>query len=190
MSEVTAGANIVDFLAVCAIFLAGRSGYHLGFAESVWTTLRWGLILGLGTLAWPVLGQEIGTHTGWSFTTSALLAYVSVGTVTWIVVDRLQRIFAARLLLAIPAGPVDGVFGSVAGVVAAGAGALVFLVLFSPFEAAPIDWNPMHLRTEDSIAEFARAIFTTVRHTVYDESFLGRAVQEHLRVFIIQPAAA
>lgn len=184
------GINIFDFLALVAVSVAGYSGYHLGFAECIWMMLRWALILAVGTLCWSPLGHEICTHTGWSLTTGGILAYLSTAVLIWVVIDLLQSRLGARVLLAIPAGPVDGVFGAVAGVTAVGSAALVILAILSPLDVGPIDWNPMAMENRDSIGEFGKAIFGTVRQAAFGDSLLGRTLQEHLRVLLIQPSAA
>lgn len=187
MSFTVPGINIFDFAVFCAIAVAARSGYHLGLAESFWTTLRWVLILAVGTYAWRPFGAYIAAETGWNLGTCAVLAYLLSGAGVWIVVDLLRRKFATRLLLAIPAGPVDGVFGSLGCMAAVASASLVVFALISPFEGGAVDWNPMGLETSQALGEFGRAIFTTVRKAAFDDSFLGRTLQESFRMLLIRP---
>lgn len=188
MNEVS--FSIFDAFALAAVSVVARMGGQMGFAKMVWPFLGAVLALALGTIAWPSLGQEISLRTGFSPNTSAVAAYAGVGTGIVLLTSQLQRFLGKRLLLLIPAGPLDGAFGALAGFAAAAAGVIVFYAILSPFETGPIDWSPVGMRTNDqAIPELSRVVFGTVRRAAFDDSWIGRTLQQNCASLMIHPGA-
>jgi hypothetical protein len=160
----------------------------MGFANMVWPLLGAGLALAFGTLSWPSLGQEISLRTGFSPNTSAVAAYLGVGVGILFLTVQLRKFLGNQVLLLIPAGPLDGAFGALAGFAAATAGVIVFYALLSPFETGPVDWSPVGMKTNDqAIPELSRAVFGTFRRAAFDDSWIGRTLQQNGASFMIHP---
>ncbi len=171
--------SLVDFLTLLLVFVTTRSGFLSGFAESVWSMLRWSIVLAAGTLTSPALGASLSAATELSAGFSAVVCYLIVGLTTLGILGLLQRRFGARVLLAIPTGRVDGLFGLLAGLVAGTAGSLVVYALLNPFDSGTIDWSPMGMQNQEALGGLTRAVAGTVRHAVLDGSWCGRMLQEH-----------
>ncbi len=179
--------GLFDAVVLCVVGLTARAGYLHGFAESVWPLLRWGLALGAGTLAWAPLGDELVASAGLSPKFSAVLAYAGVGTLAYVAVILAQRSVGDRLMLAIPAGVVDGFCGGIAGTFTGLAGAIVCFAMISPFDVGGTDWNPLGMKNEDAIQGLGRAIFGSIQHEAFEASWLGRSLLQNGSSFLIQP---
>lgn len=188
MNEVS--FSIFDAFALAAVAFTARTGGQLGFAKMVWPFLGATLALTLATFSWPRLGQEIALQTGFSPVTSALAAYATVGVTIFIFTLQIRRFLGNRLLLLIPAGPLDGAFGALAGFSAAASGIIVFFAILSPFETGPIDWSPVGMKSNDrAVHELGRAVFGTVHRAAFDDSWIGRTLQQDWTSLMIHPGA-
>lgn len=186
MNEVS--FSIFDAFALAAVSLMARTGGQLGFAKMVWASLGTVMAVALGTLCWPSLGPEISLKTGFSPNTSAVVAYAAVGGGFLLFTFQLRRFLGNRLLLLIPAGPLDSTFGALAGFAAGAAGIILFYAILSPFETGPIDWSPVGMRNNDqAIPELTRAVFGTFRRAAFDDSWIGRTLLQNCTELMIHP---
>lgn len=181
--------SIFDAIAIAALTLATRAGGRSGFAKAIWPLAATALTLLLGTLAWPSFGQQIGTTTGLPPNASAVLAYALVATAILTTVFTLQKFLGKPLLLLIPPGPLDGTLGALAGTLTASAAVVVCFALLSPFDTGAIDWSPISMSNDQAVSELGRAVFGTVRRSAFDDSWIGRTLQENAAAFMIHPGA-
>lgn len=179
--------NAFDGVAVVIILLGARAGYVNGFAEVVWSFLRWSAVLAAGVSAWSPFGNQLAELTGLSHLPSAELAYLFMAGAAALAVTGLNRLLGNELLLAIPAGRADSLFGTIIGALAAAAGILNVYALLNPFAMANIDWSPGAAGSYDNaIQDLVGAILATVRNAALEGSWIGRLVQENLGMLLIR----
>ena len=87
--------NAFDGVAVVVILLGARAGFVNGFAEVVWSFLRWSAVLAAGVSAWSPFGNQLAELTGLPHLPSTELAYLFMAGAASLAVLRaaLPRVF-------------------------------------------------------------------------------------------------
>jgi hypothetical protein len=182
--------NAFDGVAVVVVLLGARAGFIRGFADVFWVMLRWGAMLAAGVSAWSPFGRQLSALTGLSALPSAEFAYLVMAGTAALAVAGLNRLLGEQMLLAIPPNRADCVFGAVAGGVGAAAAILNVYAILNPFAMTNIEWNPGATGGYDTaIQDLVAAVLATLRNAALEGSWIGRAVQEHLGMLLIRPAA-
>lgn len=182
-------ANPFDGVALVLILLGARNGHVKGFAEVVWSMLRWIAVFAAGASTWGPFGRQLSQVIGWSHVTGAEFAFLLMAGAAALAVSGLQRLFGDTLLARIPAGRVDSIFGGLAGAIAATAALLCVYALLNPFASATVQWSTDASGSYDTAVEdLLGAILATVRSAALEGSWIGRSVQEHLGALLIQQA--
>jgi len=173
-----APANIADAAILLAIAVFARVGYVNGFAESIWSALRWVLIATGGAFSWSPLATELQQRAGLPFVAGAIISYVAVSAgIAWLVAMA-QRLYAEQLLLAIPTGPTDGLLGLGSGLVTGFAFSVSLLAILNPLGSDSAEWNPTDLGNDRAITALCTAVFATVHEVVLEQSTVGKIVSE------------
>ncbi|MCC6233094.1 MAG: CvpA family protein [Verrucomicrobiales bacterium] len=168
--------NAFDVLILVGVLLAARAGYRSGAGEALWSAARWCLATVLASLVAVYGGKALAATVSVPAMQRSYLLYFAVLILLMILFNMLERRIATPITNAIPPGILDHLLGGVMGITALAGTVLIAVTLVSPFDGGTVDWNPTNVRTDQAVGELGRAVMTSVRRFVVDESVAGRWV--------------
>lgn len=177
--------NAFDVLLVISALAAARAGYRSGAGESLWLALRFALAGVAASLAAVHVGAAVAHAVEVPVLKRSYLIYVGVLIALILLLNALQRRISAPITNAIPPGWWDHLSGGILGMVAVAGVALIAITLVFPAGNDTVDWNPTQIRTDQAVGELGKAVMTSVRRFIVDESATGRWVVTHFSTLLL-----
>jgi hypothetical protein len=151
----------------------------------VWPVARWLMVCVIGALTCLPLGAAVSRLTGLSSAPAVLVAYINVGIALIMAVEYMHRRIGERLATLLPWGEADQYLGAGGGILSGAAICMIGLALLNPVEVSTLDWDPARMTGEQAVGALFEVILGTLRRLILEESWVGRAVQEHLGGLLI-----
>jgi uncharacterized membrane protein required for colicin V production len=175
----------ISLLIVLAIGLA--RGRRHGFSEEVLPVLQWVAVIAAGALAYQPLGNLISRSSPMSLLTCFIIGYIGVGLLILGLFLLLKRTIGGKLLGSDLFGRTEYYLGMAAGVVRFACMLLAVLALLNARYFSPTEVRAIEKYQNDVYGSDFFPGLHSAQTTVFEESFSGRWIRDHLPFLLIKP---
>jgi uncharacterized membrane protein required for colicin V production len=180
------GANWFDLVFLGIIATGVVVGRKRGMSTELLDLVQWAAIVVIGSLAYAPLGKEVALFTGFSLTTSFVMAYLLVAGGIYALFLVLKRQLGRKLFGSDVFGAAEYYFGMVAGAVRYFLILIFALALFSAPQISDAELAKRIAAQNESLGAIYFPPYGSIQREVFRASLSGRLIKEQLSAQLIE----
>jgi uncharacterized membrane protein required for colicin V production len=177
--------NWFDLLFVAVIVAGFVVGRKRGMSTELLDLVQWASIVVFCSMAYAPLGKELAQFTGFSLTTSCILAYLLVAAGIYGLFLIIKRYVGRKLFGSDVFGTAEYYLGMVAGALRFGLILIFFLALFNAPQISDAELSERIAAQNESLGAIYFPPYGSLQRQVFRDSIFGRLINDQLSAQLI-----